>query len=117
MQTGGLWKELQTARSGLPATIRVPRTASLDTRSNLHQPTDRPTTPFPSRILARLNAPAFPKRVSSPFPPSFPIPLAPAVATQLLHGFAVYTISGILIFVPARALSLRVLSLNRMKTK
>lgn len=75
MQTGGLWKELQTARSGLLATIpRVPRTASLDTLCN-PPPTDRPPS-LPSRILARLNAPAFPKRVSSPLPSSSSHPLA-----------------------------------------
>lgn len=72
MQTGGLWKELQTARSGLPATIRVPRTGSLDTLQPL------PTAAF-SLLLSHsfsfslhplllhtsslLNVPTFPQRV------------------------------------------------------
>lgn len=81
MQTGGLWKELQTARSGLPATIHAPRTGSLDT---LLQPLRRPFSPppatslslslypSPSSSIASLSpkrALAFPQCVCATYPP------------------------------------------------
>lgn len=74
MQTGGLWKELQTARSGLSATIRAPRTGSpLDT---LQPPSTDFSLPlflrlFVSIPFSHLNAPAFPERVPTSFAAHF----------------------------------------------
>lgn len=90
MQTGGLWKELQTARSGLPATIRASRTGSLDTLQ-----------PLPTAFSLVLSRPLF---RTPPLFPSVYVPTSAAAATAAVatRGFAIY-ISGVLIFVPVAA--------------
>ncbi|KAG7211693.1 hypothetical protein KM043_010943 [Ampulex compressa] len=93
MQTGGLWKELQTAHSGVPTTIRVPRTG-LSTPSSLRQP---PPSPLPACS-------------GIAFPPGR------GLRRYLYIGCPNFT-TDVPAARPTAALSLRVFSLNQTKTE
>lgn len=72
MQTGGLWKELQTAHSGVPTTIHAPRTAlSTPSLSLSSQPLWNQCGP-PSLSPRK---PLQPSLVRPPSPPSFRLSL------------------------------------------